>query len=378
MKLARDQATLAKITALIEYAFQKKHSLNTDPVFLARYEHADAYGVYQGDELTNLIMANQFTSQYFSKSLKMAGVGYVASYPEYRGQGTIAKLMGELLHDLYENGVAVSQLAPFSEAFYRQFGYENTSQKKNYQIPVSAFAHFKSERQGFVKRGTWRQLEKPIKDIYQSLLPGQVGTLIREDWWWERLAAYYPDRFYAVAFDDEKRAVGYLIYRMQGATLVLDELAYQNDFAVRKLLTYVKAHTSSFEEVVYSGPAQALLESYFGEQQELAITLRPYMMSRIIDIKQVLQALPLQQKVIIEVTEDKQCPWNVGSWLVDQGTCQKVKCAGDVQCSIQSLSELLLGGLTLDEAVFLGKVKVTKQFASDPFPKGQQSFYDYF
>ena len=110
---------------------------------------------------------------------------------------------------------------------------------------------------------------------------------------------------------------------MQGATLVLDELAYQNDFAVRKLLTYVKAHTSSFEEVVYSGPAQALLENYFGEQQELAITLRPYMMSRIIDIKQVLQALPLQQKVIIEVTEDKQCPWNVGDWLVDQKNMSK-------------------------------------------------------
>ncbi len=378
MKLARDQATLAKITALIEYAFQKKHSLITDPVFLTRYEHAYAYGAYQADELTNLVMANQFTIQCFSKSLKMAGVGYVASYPEYRGQGTIAKLMGELLHDLYEKRVAVSQLAPFSENFYRQFGYENTSQKKNYQIPATAFDHFKSERQGFVKRGTWQQLKKPIKDIYQSLLPGQVGTLVRADWWWERLAAYYSDRFYAVALDDEKRAVGYLIYRMRGATLVLDELAYQNDFAVRKLLTYVKAHTSSFEKVVYAGPAQALLENYFGEQQELVITLRPYMMSRIIDIKQVLQALFLQQKVIVEVTEDKYCPWNVGSWLVDQRTCCKVNCAGDVQGSIQSLNGLLLGNLTLDEAVFLGKINVTKQFTSDPFPKGQQRFYDYF
>ena len=53
MKLARDQATLAKITALIEYAFQKKQPLKTDPVFLARYEHADAYGAYQADQLTN-------------------------------------------------------------------------------------------------------------------------------------------------------------------------------------------------------------------------------------------------------------------------------------------------------------------------------------
>lgn len=103
------------------------------------------------------------------------------------------------------------------------------------------------------------------------------------------------------------------------------------------------------------------------------------MMSRIIDIEQLLPKLPLNQKeIIIEVTEDKECPWNVGSWLISQGNCQKVQQAGDIKASIHGWSELLLGELTLAEGIFLGKVTTSKGFETEIFPKGRQSFYDYF
>lgn len=136
MKLARDHETLKAITALVEYAFRKQDPIIDDPLFLSRYEHADCYGVYQDNELTNLVMANHFEMQLFQQKVKMAGVGYVASYPEYRGKGGISSIMSELLSDLHDQGVAVSQLAPFSEDFYRKFGYEPTSRRKTYRIPA--------------------------------------------------------------------------------------------------------------------------------------------------------------------------------------------------------------------------------------------------
>jgi hypothetical protein len=37
-----------------------------------------------------------------------------------------------------------------------------------------------------------------------------------------------------------------------------------------------------------------------------------------------------------------------------------------------------LGELTLAEGVFLGKVTAAKGFTAEIFPKGRQSFYDYF
>lgn len=380
MKLARDHASLKAITGLIEYAFRKQQPIIDDPLFLSRYEHADSYGMYHDGELTSLVMANHFEIQLFNERVKMAGVGYVSSYPEYRGQGGVSNIMPELLTDLYEQGVAVSQLAPFSESFYRQFGYEPTSRRKIYRIPALAFNYLPSERRGNVKRGTWQQMKLVIQSIYQRLLKQQQnGTVIREDWWWERLDHYYSHRFYAVAYDDAGEAKGYIIYRMQGSTLIVDELAYENELALRKLLTYLKSHVSSFEEFLYYAPVHELIEKCFREQEQLKITLEPYMMSRIIDIKQLLPKLPINQKeIILEVTEDKECPWNVGSWLVSQGTCQKVHEAGDIKASIHEWSELLLGELTLAEGVFLGKVTAAKGFTAEIFPKGRQSFYDYF
>ena len=340
MKLARDHESLKAITGLIEYAFRKQQPIIDDPLFLSRYEHADSYGMYHDGELTSLVMANHFEIQLFNERVKMAGVGYVSSYPEYRGQGGVSNIMPELLTDLYEQGVAVSQLAPFSESFYRQFGYEPTSRRKIYRIPALAFNYLPSERRGNVKRGTWQQMKLVIQSIYQRLLKQQQnGTVIREDWWWERLDHYYSHRFYAVAYDDAGEAKGYIIYRMQGSTLIVDELAYENELALRKLLTYLKSHVSSFEEFLYYAPVH---------------------------------------EIILEVTEDKECPWNVGSWLVSQGTCQKVHEAGDIKASIHEWSELLLGELTLAEGVFLGKVTAAKGFTAEIFPKGRQSFYDYF
>lgn len=380
MKLSRDHESLKAITGLIEYAFRKQQTIIDDPLFLSRYEHADSYGMYQDDELTSLVMANHFEIQLFQQRVKMAGVGYVGSYPEYRGQGGVSSIMPELLADLHKQGVAVSQLAPFSEDFYRQFGYEPTSRRKTYRIPALAFNYLSSERRGSVKRGTWQQMKPMIQSVYQRLLmQQQVGTVVREDWWWERLNEYYPHRFYAIAYDDAGEAKGYIIYRMQGSTLVVDELAYENEFALRKLLTYLKSHVSSFEEFLYYAPVHELIEKCFREQEQLTITLEPYMMSRIIDIEQLLPKLPMNQKeIILEVTEDKECPWNVGSWLVSQGSCQKVQQAGDIKASIHGWSELLLGELTLAEGVFLGKVTAVKGFTAEIFPKGRQSFYDYF
>src|SRR5699024_3061910 len=117
----------------------------------------------------------------------------------------------------------------------------------------------------------------------------------------------------------------------------------------------------------------------FQEQECLTITLEPYMMSRIIDIEQLLIKLPIhQEEIILEVTEDKECPWNVGSWLISQGTCQKVQKSGDISASIHGWSELLLGELTLAEGIFLGKFTVSNGVEAELFSKGQQSFYDYF
>lgn len=393
MKLEKNQQNLQEITNLIEYAFNKKPGLKSDPVFLARYNNSTCYGNLTDNKVTSLVMVNHFQSQLYQQILPLAGIGYVASYPEVRGDGGVTKIMDEILADLVTTNVPVSLLAPFSEGFYRRFGYENVTRTKHYHFDKTAFNYFSSEKKGSVKRGTWadQELQELVINLYQRKLAEnkQSVSVVREQWWWDRQDQYYQNRFNAVCFDEDEQPVGYLIYRMIGNTFLIDELCYFEKFALRKLLTFVKSHVSSFENFDYDAPIDEILETCFTEQEPIEITIKPYMMGRIVDFKRVIESIDFQQAgtFYFEVTHDQQCPQNQGVWKVDisqQTKCEKVQNissdAIDVTGEIGAWTRLLLGDEKLNDLVFLEQlvIKNKKDELENVFPQAQHTFYDYF
>lgn len=376
MKLNQEEKTKQQVAEVIEYAFNKKTSILNDAKFLSRYQHSTCYGSFNEGQLVSLVMNNHFHSQLYGSQVQMAGIGNVASLPEFRGQGDISQLMAELFLDLKERQIPLAELAPFSESFYRKFGFENTSWQKIYHIPQTAFQHFTSERSGTVKRDSWDSLKPEILRLYHSHLTAkEVGTMARENWWWERLNLYYPRRFYAVCYDDAQMAQGYLIYRLEGTEFLVDELVYANHFALRKILSYLKAHTSAFQQFIYKAPLHEVVEHCFNEQELIKIIKKPYMMRRIVDIQTVLASLPFTTEFSIQITEDRYCPWNTGTWLKTATGVEKINTQADLSGTIQSFNQLLVGEATLEQSMLLGQIIGTKAIV---LPKGQQSFYDYF
>ncbi len=65
--------------------------------------------------------------------LRCRGLVYVASYPEFRGNGSIRKLMTDILEDNYEAGTALSYFwPPFSYQFLWSIGYHYVFDQKAY------------------------------------------------------------------------------------------------------------------------------------------------------------------------------------------------------------------------------------------------------
>ena len=112
----------------------------------------------------------------------MAGIGYVASYPEYRGEGGISAIMKEMLADLAKQKVALSYLAPFSYPFYRQYGYEQTFEQAEYTIKTEDWPRVKRVP-GTIKRVSWADGKEVIKDVYLENQRAHSGGVIRETWW---------------------------------------------------------------------------------------------------------------------------------------------------------------------------------------------------
>jgi predicted acetyltransferase len=78
--------------------------------------------------------------------MKMSGIGDVASYPETRGSGGIRNIFSAIFNDLHENGTELSYLAPFSQPFYRKFGYETVFDSEEIRIPKAVITQIKPEK----------------------------------------------------------------------------------------------------------------------------------------------------------------------------------------------------------------------------------------
>ena len=88
------------------------------------------------------------------------------------------------------------------------------------------------------------------------------------------------------------------------------------------------------------------------------------MMTRIINVKQILEAVPVVNKTHLFC--------RIPVCLV-----KKVKTSPDYTASLTNWTKVLLGHLTLKKAVQLGFIKENHPVDND-FVKGEVSFYDYF
>ena len=355
---------------------------------MSRYDHSDGYGFFNDDKLTSYIMVNKFKSEVFGYHVPMAGIGYVASYPEYRGQGHISKLMKEILKDLHDQDIPFTNLAPFSESFYRHYGFSNSIYQKEYHFSGSALRAFKLPRTGHVIRGKWNDLmvQNGVIQLYERQLhtDDERNTVIREAWWWNRMDSYYHNRNIAVYIDADGRPISYLIYRIHGNVFLADELYSITAKGLICLLGFMGSHASAIKEFRMTLPEHSLIGEFFPEQNQLKISLHPYMMSRIVDFaKMITYMKPLQEGTFnLEVISDDECPWNIGVWQMTNKD-GKVSCKQiedglvDFSGPITAWTQVLLGRLSMRDAVKLGLI-TDYRIKKLEFKKGDVSFYDYF
>lgn len=388
MKLKKNQENLKQIASLVKYAFGKNNDLLHDNNFMSRYDHSNGYGFFNDDKLTSYIMVNKFKSEVLGHHVPMAGIDYVASYPEYRGQGHISKLMKEILNDLHDEGIPFTNLAPFSESFYRHYGFSNSIYQKEYRFSGGALRTFKLPRTGHVIRGKWDDLmvQNGVIQLYERQLhtDDERNTVIREAWWWNRMDTYYHNRNIAVYIDSNGRPISYLIYRIQGDVFLADELYSITAKGLVSLLGFMGSHAGAIKEFRMTLPEHSLIGELFPEQNQLKISLHPYMMSRIVDFaKMITYMKPLQEGTFnLEVISDDQCPWNIGVWQMTNKD-SKVSCKQiedglvDFSGPITAWTQVLLGRLSMRDAVKLGLI-TDYRIKKLEFKKGDVSFYDYF
>lgn len=347
---------------LVKYSFNKT-DYNVPESFTILAQNSMIFGHQNNNIVTNQIIAIPKTTQLAQQKVTTAGIGYVASYPEARGQGGIKSLFLEAFQEMQQQQIALSYLAPFSQTFYRHLGYENAFWQKQYTFDKNTWSFLTKVPKAKFTRFTFTDQEQmsQIYHLYDQLLATKDGNLKRETWWWQYLATKKTNYQFAVALDENNNSYAYIAYEFQGSTFIIHELAYPNFQSLCQLLEFASRHLSTFNTFTYTGSVKEDLTTCFTDNQFIDIKLKPYMMTRIIDIqaffKQIKSILPTNLSFTFKVN-DKDCPWNNHIFQYHNGQLfQNDQITTiDFEADIQTWSAIFLNTITPTQAIDQGKL----------------------
>ena len=312
-----NEGDLEQFNALLRYAFQvtttemvktgwseeeiKREKL---PMLTEGY----VLGWFHGDQLASQIVIYPMEVNVEGEILKMGGITGVTTYPEYAGRGLAHRLMSECLKHMRKERQLISFLCPYSFPFYRKMGWEIVSDKLTFSL---------------------RDTQLPRRQE----VPGMVERVDLES-------------------EDLKNVHEYFAVQRHGCML-RNEVVYLNLEARHGLWNYISAHFSMITEVRganYSGEPLAFLF----DDSEIEETISPYVMARIVDVREFLlaynwQNMPEDLRIFFQVT-DPLAEWNNGTFLLywqDEKTCcEKVdpdEAVNAIRLDVGTLTAMLMG-----------------------------------
>ncbi|MFZ7934169.1 GNAT family N-acetyltransferase [Bacillus thuringiensis] len=296
---------------LSEYAFQYKVDEERLQQQLTKMKEShEIYGIMEGEDLAAKLHLIPFHIYIGKEKFKMGGVAGVATYPEYRRSGYVKELLQDSLQTMKKDGYTVSMLHPFAVSFYRKYGWELCANLVTCHMTKSDLV-MKKQVNGTVKRFNKENHPEEVEKLYEVFAERFSGMLVREKKWW--LQAVYDDLTLAIYYDENKRAAGYMLYKIENYKMTVEEFVPLHNEARNGLWNFICQHDSMIKELEMTvSENEPLLYSL--QEPRVKTEIKPYFMGRIVDVEQFLKQYELnwnnvQQEVILHIT-DAFAPWN--------------------------------------------------------------------
>ncbi|MFB6729805.1 enhanced intracellular survival protein Eis [Bacillus mobilis] len=370
---------------LSEYAFQYKVEEERLQQQLTKMKEShEIYGIIEGEDLAAKLHLIPFHIYIGKEKFKMGGVAGVATYPEYRRSGYVKELLQHSLQTMKKDGYTISMLHPFAVSFYRKYGWELCANLLVCQMTKRDLV-MKKQVNGTVKRFNKENHSEEVEKLYETFAKRFSGMLVRDEKWW--LQAVYDDLTLAIYYDENKRAAGYMLYKIENNKMTVEEFVPLHNEARNGLWNFICQHDSMIKELEMTvSENEPLL--YTLQEPRVKVEIKPYFMGRIVDVEQFLKRYELnwnnvQQEVILHIT-DSFAPWNNVSvrlanheiTIMKEETIDK-----GIKLDINALSTIMFGykrPLQLNELEIISGSEEEIQAFEKIIPVREAFIYDFF
>lgn len=374
---------------LSEYAFQYKVPEDQIEKRLQLFKkYHQIFGILEEKEIAAKLHLIPFEIFLGEEKFKMGGIAGVATYPEFRRNGYVKKLLKHVLKTMRQDGYSVSMLHPFSVSFYRKYGWELFANRLVCSLSKADLI-MKEHVQGRIKRFNKESHLKEIEIVYEQFAKKYSGMLVRDRDIW--LNFVYGNLNAAIYYNRADEPMGYILYKIENSKMKVEEFVPLNSEARTALWNFICQHDSMIKELeIVVHEKEPLLFSL--QEPRIKAEIKPYFMVRIVDVERFIKQYPFvwennKEELILHIS-DSFAPWNNQTIIlrdkevvmVRKEETETLKERG-IQLNINALSTALFGYKSPWELNQIGTIsgieEDIKQFGN-LIPSQQPFIYDFF
>ncbi len=368
------QEELGEHLALDEFAFQFQFDPHTRQQLLEQTDASTILGCFADGQLAAQAQVLPLTAYVAGVPYTMGGIASVATWPEHRRGGKVARLLRRALVEMRAAGQSLSMLSPFSFSFYRKYGWEMLMERRLYTISERWWPRF-PDTGGRMERC---QDGRRLAPIYEAYARRYTGMLRRTSDWWQQRIAKRKAGVWAVYINAAGEETGYVLYHVKDSLLTVHEWVHLDEDARRGLWNFIANHDSMAREAKLTAPADDTL-LYLLDNPRIQHEVEPYFMARIVDVESFLRQYPfrvLGETVGVTLSvADPHADWNQASFHVRVGadgqvgvhrlgeadgvweTVSSAPGGAAVDVDVQDLAAMLLGYRRPRQLAELGRLR---------------------
>ncbi|WP_209125506.1 enhanced intracellular survival protein Eis [Alkalihalobacillus sp. BA299] len=362
---------------LSQFAFQ--YTLNDEERLhrLNVMRPEDSIGVYSDGELLAKLTTLPFLVQINDVDFKMGGVSGVATYPEYRRNGLVKKLLQLELKEMKDKEQSLSYLYPFSVPFYRKYGWELIVDYQKLTLTREQLPRFQHVN-GSIKKITEDSIGT-LNDIYTKYARNYNGMLKRDENWWRDWVLYRKKGRMVVYYTENSEPKGYIIYEAKERKMTVKEFIALDDESRKGIWNFISNHDSMADEYVIEQFPLNEPYPYWLPDPKIKKEVIPYFMARIVDVEQFLNLYPFQNEedftLFLHISDDFAI-WNAATFQLtamkpdkvmvrkyptkNKGTCQYEPKRG-ISCDIKDLTTMLLNYQSPTQLLKIQRIKGSRE-----------------
>ncbi len=341
----------------------------------------DTIGIFEAEIL-------QASAQVIPYELHMSGTdlscGYVVGVntaPEARNRGYAKRLLRECLCMQRERGQAISLLMPFEGQFYYRYGWQFCYFHQRI-ITNPDELRCAAKPWGTVREIDLFEAQPTLEQVYDTFVQRYHGTVNRTaEQWRAQLEDAQLEHTECFIIEDEAQQVqGYFLLTPLEGKCYVREMAWCHAQAKAGMLYHLMRYVPKGSKLWLELPEDDSLK-YQLAASKTDVMLYPFLMARIVDVKQCLEALHYEicdTELLLNVQDDF-AQWNNGTYhmKVHDGSAEVYLITEDekkilsesgilgVECTIDGLSQLVMGAECAETLLYQGLLQCEDMIQTD-------------